>query len=112
MLVVVLLAVVLVVVELVRVVDQRRDGEHEGRGVLGVWERKFQHARALLTKVIPLTALKMVVVVWQIITQVRVRSSHYTVAQGRRALRWNPEPDERMDGTPEGGVPDDDMLGS
>lgn len=69
MLVVVLLAVVLIVVDLVRVVDEGNDGGHEG-GVLGVWERKFQDARALLATVIPLTAFKMIVVVWQIVTQV------------------------------------------
>lgn len=69
MLVVVLLAVVLIVVDLVRVVDQGHGGG-QGGGVLGNWERKFQNARALVAKIIPLTALKMVVVVWQIVTQV------------------------------------------
>lgn len=68
-LLVVLLAVVFIVVDLVRVVGQGSGGRQETR-MLGSWERKFQNARALVARVIPLTAVKMVVVVWQIVTQV------------------------------------------
>lgn len=70
MLAAVLLAVALIVADLVRVVDQDDDGGHEGVA-LGSWERKFQAARALLAKSVPLTSFKTVVVVWQILTQVQ-----------------------------------------
>lgn len=74
----VLLSIIWMVVhELVRKVD---GGSEEQNGTTGKWLRRRQSCLALLSKIFPRTAVKIVVVVWQITTQVRSFNSE-SVAQ-------------------------------
>ena len=65
MLVVAMVVVALGVAYLVGVVDR----PISERG--GMWERRILHFRDGLVRAIPLTAIKIVLVSWQIITQVK-----------------------------------------
>lgn len=64
---VVLFVVTILVVNLVRVVDAGAENEE---GEKGFWKRKYSTCSNFLMKAFPLTAIKIVVVVWQIVTQV------------------------------------------
>ena len=66
LIIVVLIGVIFVLVDLVRVVDSSTIE----RGKL---ERRALLFRDRLVKALPLTAIKIIVVTWQIITQVRIR---------------------------------------
>ena len=64
-LVVVMFVVVFGVAFLVAVIDRPTSGRN------GKWERRVSNLRNGLVRAIPLTAIKIVVVSWQIITQVK-----------------------------------------
>lgn len=68
MLTVAVLVAVLVIAELVAVVDE--DGAGEEDGARSAWWHSWSSCRNLIVKALPLTAIKTVVVVWQIVTQV------------------------------------------
>lgn len=57
----------LVVVDLVRVVD--KDGD--ATSSYGKWVGRISSCRDRVAKVVPLTSIKIVLVAWQIVTQVR-----------------------------------------
>lgn len=57
----------LVIVDLVRVVD---DGDGT-KSRVGKWERRFLSYRDAIAATIPLTAIKIILVVWQIVTHVK-----------------------------------------
>lgn len=72
-LVAVLLVVAVFVSDLVRVVGDEAREEDDGRGTRRCWESMFVSCHTVIVKAFPLTAVKTVVVVWQITTQVRCR---------------------------------------
>lgn len=46
--------------------EEKREEERSGSS----WGRKFQNCRAMVVRVVPLTAIKIVITVWQIVYQV------------------------------------------
>lgn len=70
---IVLLAVVVIVLsDLVAVRHMGGDAEENLRGPRRFWVCRLSFFHAFLVKVLPLTSIKTVVVVWQILTQVNV----------------------------------------
>lgn len=67
-LVVAVLVAVVVIADLMRVVDERSDVGEDG--AQGVWEHRRSSCHRVLVRAFPITAIKTVVVVWQIVTQV------------------------------------------
>lgn len=61
---VVLVVVVLVIVDLIRVVNQ------DNTDTTSTWDRRFASCRARIADIVPLTSIKILVVAWQIISQV------------------------------------------
>lgn len=68
---IVLCAATLIVMDLVGVVDDGTDNAEESMSN-GSWKGRFRYLRALLKSAIPLTTFRTIVVVWQIVSQVRV----------------------------------------
>lgn len=68
MLVVAVLVAIAGVADLVTVLDE--DGEGQEDGARSGWRQRWSSCRLVMAKVIPLTAIKTVVVVWPIVTQV------------------------------------------
>lgn len=65
-----MVATIMLLVSLVRVEDDGVDATVKGRAARTVWESRISRCRRFSEKAIPLTAIKIVMVVWQIITQV------------------------------------------
>lgn len=66
-----LLVVAVVVSDLIRIVDGNGDNKQsEEEGARGALSRGFARCHACTVRTFPLTTVKIVVVVWQIITQV------------------------------------------
>lgn len=66
LLLVALLLVVLAVVDLVKVVHDNNDASPQD----GTWQSKLSSFRERIWQAVPLTAIKTILVVWQIVTQV------------------------------------------
>lgn len=64
LLLVALVIVALVIVDLIQVVDDNN------AGAASKWEKKCTSCRDRIVNVVPLTSIKIVVVAWQIVTQV------------------------------------------
>ena len=59
-----LVVIVLVIADLLRVVDD------DNTDTASTWEKRLTSCRDRITNTVPLTSIKIVVVVWQIVTQV------------------------------------------
>lgn len=70
--IVVLALVVIVLSDLVAVRKMDDDAEEKLEGPRDFWTCRLSSFHAFLVKMLPLTSIKIVVVVWQILTQVNV----------------------------------------
>lgn len=67
-----LVAIALMVADLIRVVDENNTD------TAFVWENRLTSLRDWVANIVPLTSIKIVVVVWQIVTQVNAAAVYST----------------------------------
>lgn len=63
-----LILILLLIADLIRVV-----GEDDLDGATSTWDKRFASCRAQIADIIPLASIKILVVAWQIVTQVSDR---------------------------------------